>query len=195
MVCGLDAHKNISWDITRRLRLFVAFTNRVQGAGHRAHFFFVGLEDHLLDVGASLLVERVRDVFELAVFALLGGHGDKEAAGAFDDLQIANHKTIVDGDGDVGFETVLVDGEDFHFGDDHCGLLAVPIVLHTIRRMSAITPDVGLYGTLVGELEGEGGASADVSICDGNAIGGIEVHGHAGDIVCGVAVVRERARV
>jgi hypothetical protein len=41
-----------------------------QGLPHRLHFVLVGFENRLLDHLASFLVQRVRDIFELSVFAL-----------------------------------------------------------------------------------------------------------------------------
>ena len=97
--------------------VFAAY--RFEAARHAGDFFFVGGKDHLFDVFARLLIQRVRDVFELAVFAFFGGHRDEQAAGTFDDLEVAYDEAIVDRDRDVRFQSIFINRKYLHFSDDH----------------------------------------------------------------------------
>jgi hypothetical protein len=49
------------------------------------------------------------------------GHGDKRAVGTFDDLQIADHKAIVEGDGTESLQsfTGLIHQFDSNLGNFH----------------------------------------------------------------------------
>ena len=90
-----------------------------QGLAHTADFLFKSFKDGVFDMVAGFLVEWVSDIAELAVFALFTGHGDEKTASTLNNLNVADHEAVVDCDGDVGFELVFIDREDFDLGDFH----------------------------------------------------------------------------
>src|SRR5437773_450602 len=68
---------------------------------------------------AGLTVQGVGDVLELPVLLALGRHGNEDAVGTLNHLQIRNEKTVVEDDRDVGFQPLFLHGEDLYLGDLH----------------------------------------------------------------------------
>src|SRR4051812_1622999 len=74
------------------------------GLGYAVHAFVgldlreVGVEDLLFHHRARALVQGVGDVLEGSVLAALARHGDEETGVAADDLEVANHKAVVEHD-------------------------------------------------------------------------------------------------
>src|SRR5471030_2255383 len=58
-------------------------------------FALVLSENGLFHLLARVAVERVGDVFEGAVLAPLGGHGDEQSGIPVDDLQVAHHEAVI----------------------------------------------------------------------------------------------------
>ena len=85
----------------------------------------VRIEDFLLHEGTRALVQGVGNILESTIFTPFARHGDEQAGGPADDLQIANDEAIIQHNGDVGLELVFVDRKNFDFGDVHSCFLLV----------------------------------------------------------------------
>jgi hypothetical protein len=73
----------------------------------------------LFDHPAGFVVDRMSDILVSSVFAFLAGHRHEIPAGAANDLEISDHKAVIQGNSHVSPELVFVDGKDPNLGNLH----------------------------------------------------------------------------
>ena len=78
---------------------------------HRQHLLF--------EVLPHLVVERVRDVLERSVLALLARHRHEQALRTVDDLDVGHHEALIKHDRDEGLELLVVHRDDLDVRDLH----------------------------------------------------------------------------
>jgi lysophospholipase L1-like esterase len=72
-----------------------------------------------LDPPPRLVVQRMRDVPERSVLALLARHRNEKPVGPLNDLDVANHEAVVEDDGNERLELFFFDREDPDLRDIH----------------------------------------------------------------------------